>query len=1030
MGGSFQAALDNLYKVGTATEMAAKQSEGLGVMWKRFKDNAGNLAVALGDAGLLGVFKGIALVLKGTMIGATTALTNSFGKFTAKVILVTGAILSLGTAIAVLAPMVAGLFAKFALPLLINPWVLYTAAIVAAGLAIHKLANYQNELILSKKQEVVALSKTLDGYKLYTGALENLAEKYKKGENVQKEYEAVLKRLKKQYPELTKFIDKNSYSIENLVEKMKLLKQDEHKKVIQGLIDVYKLQEEQLERLLIQYGDIAPLLSNYKDLSNDTKESIVLITGAIIEMGKSMGLSSEDTIKLAEQLGNAEKNGKAFAKTIKDEVVKSLEAAEKAMHQFTKSLSELKLPEIDVTKVLNIEDADVKMQAAFHKMQATLQREISAIEKSYKNTVGMEKEKNYEIEQARINHVMKLVELDNKEIMSATELVNKKKQVLNELVQATRKNNDEIAQLYAEQTTKNIETVKQLGLTQIEENAKLVRIKTEYNAKMAELDNQRKGDYVAFLEEYKNLAIENYKETEGSIADFYTTLKEQETQYYAESLAQLNAAHEEKLRIIAEENVDHATKLKETLAIEKTYWEAKEKLTTEYKGKLQELTQSEEDATAIVEKLTEAENAHADAMTNAQIAAEALKDTTEQLAQIDSEYALRLADLDLAYEKHEITKKEHDQRELRLEKEHWEAMLVEREAGLQKLEAAGLKGFKEYNKALLAIRKDEIKLEKINNKLAGSFADVSKKAGVAGKGMKEGFSRAAEGGDKAINIWQQLADLLGTTVERIKSALGELTAGVNDAQNSMSQFEKTSNKMKEDRDAMSDWLWGGEEGAGSSMRKKSTKFDDMSLQQLELAKKNIKDPAAQWGTGYFGGVKPSLSVTDIKALEHIDANIAKITGETQTQTNLMEQEQAQSSQMGGGYASGGIIPGTGNKDTIPVMVTPGEFVINKDAVSMWKKLFGKNFMKGINNPMSNVGQKIKNSIATKKYSTGGEITNAIKNGITSATQSLSQVNDMITLNFNINNKQFTGTYERSIGSALVAELQKASLVAG
>ena len=34
-----------------------------------------------------------------------------------------------------------------------------------------------------------------------------------------------------------------------------------------------------------------------------------------------------------------------------------------------------------------------------------------------------------------------------------------------------------------------------------------------------------------------------------------------------------------------------------------------------------------------------------------------------------------------------------------------------------------------------------------------------------------------------------------------------------------------------------------------------------------------------------------------------------------------------------GYARGGMVPGTGNRDTVPAMLTPGEFVIKKSSVS-------------------------------------------------------------------------------------------------
>lgn len=35
--------------------------------------------------------------------------------------------------------------------------------------------------------------------------------------------------------------------------------------------------------------------------------------------------------------------------------------------------------------------------------------------------------------------------------------------------------------------------------------------------------------------------------------------------------------------------------------------------------------------------------------------------------------------------------------------------------------------------------------------------------------------------------------------------------------------------------------------------------------------------------------------------------------------------------IGGLFAEGGVVPGTGNRDTVPIMATPGEFVINKRA---------------------------------------------------------------------------------------------------
>ena len=56
-----------------------------------------------------------------------------------------------------------------------------------------------------------------------------------------------------------------------------------------------------------------------------------------------------------------------------------------------------------------------------------------------------------------------------------------------------------------------------------------------------------------------------------------------------------------------------------------------------------------------------------------------------------------------------------------------------------------------------------------------------------------------------------------------------------------------------------------------------------------------------------------------------------------------------------GFATGGVVPGTGNRDTVPAMLTPGEFVIRKSSV---KKL-GAGTLAQMNNNRYAVGGKVK-----------------------------------------------------------------------
>ena len=49
--------------------------------------------------------------------------------------------------------------------------------------------------------------------------------------------------------------------------------------------------------------------------------------------------------------------------------------------------------------------------------------------------------------------------------------------------------------------------------------------------------------------------------------------------------------------------------------------------------------------------------------------------------------------------------------------------------------------------------------------------------------------------------------------------------------------------------------------------------------------------------------------------------------------NALEAEFAKDSKYALKFAGGGVVPGVGNRDTVPAMLTPGEFVLNKQAVS-------------------------------------------------------------------------------------------------
>ena len=50
-------------------------------------------------------------------------------------------------------------------------------------------------------------------------------------------------------------------------------------------------------------------------------------------------------------------------------------------------------------------------------------------------------------------------------------------------------------------------------------------------------------------------------------------------------------------------------------------------------------------------------------------------------------------------------------------------------------------------------------------------------------------------------------------------------------------------------------------------------------------------------------------------------------------TNMLRDKNKPHEPVGGMFAMGGIAPGYGNRDTVPAMLTPGEFVVNKSATN-------------------------------------------------------------------------------------------------
>lgn len=87
--GTFQKALDNTYRVGSAAEMAAKQAEGLGLKFKQSADRAKLVALAIGEAGVKGALGMFIDTVRAALVVIEAFIKTGIGSLLTQTTLVT-----------------------------------------------------------------------------------------------------------------------------------------------------------------------------------------------------------------------------------------------------------------------------------------------------------------------------------------------------------------------------------------------------------------------------------------------------------------------------------------------------------------------------------------------------------------------------------------------------------------------------------------------------------------------------------------------------------------------------------------------------------------------------------------------------------------------------------------------------------------------------------------------------------------------------------------------------------------------------
>jgi hypothetical protein len=145
---------------------------------------------------------------------------------------------------------------------------------------------------------------------------------------------------------------------------------------------------------------------------------------------------------------------------------------------------------------------------------------------------------------------------------------------------------------------------------------------------------------------------------------------------------------------------------------------------------------------------------------------------------------------------------------------------------------------------------------------------------------------------------------------------------------------------------------------------------------------------------------------------------AKLSEDTvSTHTTIMQTVQGRNS---GGYinpvkrAIGGFIPGSGNSDTVPAMLTPGEFVLNKSA----SKDLGPQILHALNSLGSKALTPSMSAGAIQKFANGGEV------------QSRSGSGQSVNVNLDLGGRQFQMSASGETANDFVGQVRNMNVIHG
>lgn len=224
-----------------------------------------------------------------------------------------------------------------------------------------------------------------------------------------------------------------------------------------------------------------------------------------------------------------------------------------------------------------------------------------------------------------------------------------------------------------------------------------------------------------------------------------------------------------------------------------------------------------------------------------------------------------------------------------------------------------------------------------------AYSDLIKVSASAAKITEEFYRQAvaaeelAEALELPVNSTEQFVWQAENALKQMKlldnSSLDKLRAGIKRIKDEMAAFtERVIDGLKSLQD----------------------EWDNMTMSKMQLEEKRYQEQRLEWQKDYDNAQKQgnaqalAMLNEQLKLIEKIHkAKSAELSLDPDNSIAPIKR------------ALGGWVPGTGNADTVPAMLTPGEYVIRQSA----SNFRGNGILTAINNPFSKWGQELQARIA-------------------------------------------------------------------